>query len=145
MLATFSDHCSAMARRSFNATTGMLIIWLSDGVFGVNDVSSLIYMGILYAMMEKDLKRLLAYSTIEEGISSSRCELGAVWDLVVWVECPRDLRLRRGIERDGEAMRWKWETVWMPEEEEYVRTQDPIGRANLVIDGSDSQFYEQST
>ncbi|MDQ6713284.1 MAG: hypothetical protein M3Z28_08880 [Candidatus Dormibacteraeota bacterium] len=51
----------------------------------------------------------------------------------------------RGIERDGEAMRWKWETVWMPEEEEYVRTQDPIGRADVVIDGSDSQFYEQST
>src|SRR5947207_15418023 len=29
------------------------------------------------------------------------------WDLVVRIECPRDLRLRRGIQRDGEAMRWK--------------------------------------
>lgn len=82
---------------------------------------------------------------IVEGISSSRRELGAVWDLVVWVDCPRELRLRRGIERDGEAMRWKWETVWMPEEEEYVRTQDPIGRAHVVMDGSDPHFYEQST
>jgi uridine kinase len=83
-------------------------------------------------------------TVIVEGISSSRRELGAVWDLIVWVECPRDLRLRRGIERDGEAMRWKWETVWMPEEEEYVRTQGPIGRADLVIDGSDLQFYQQT-
>ena len=28
----------------------LLIIWLSDGVFGVNNVDSLIYMGILYAI-----------------------------------------------------------------------------------------------
>src|SRR6266851_10495038 len=33
LLATFSDHCSAMTRRSFNATTGMLIIWLSGTAF----------------------------------------------------------------------------------------------------------------
>lgn len=81
-------------------------------------------------------------TVIVEGISSSRRELGPIWDLVIWVECSRELRLRRGVERDGEALRWKWETVWMPEEEAYVRTQDPIGRANLVVDGSDAQFYE---
>jgi hypothetical protein len=28
----------------------LLVIWLSDGVFGVNNVDSLIYMGILYAI-----------------------------------------------------------------------------------------------
>jgi len=83
-------------------------------------------------------------TVIVEGISSSRCELGAVWDLVVWVDCPREMRLRRGIERDGEAMRWKWETVWMPAEEEYVRAQDPIGRADVVIDGGDPNLYERS-
>jgi hypothetical protein len=79
-----------------------------------------------------------------EGISSSRRELGAVWDLVVSVDCPRELPLRWGIERDGEAMRSKWETVWMPEEDEYVRAHDPIERADVVIDGSDPHFYEQS-
>jgi uridine kinase len=82
---------------------------------------------------------------IVEGISSSRLELGSVWDFVVWVECPRDLRLRRGIERDGEVLRWKWETVWMPEEEEYVRIQNPIARADVVVDGSDVRLYEQSS
>jgi uridine kinase len=81
-------------------------------------------------------------TVIVEGISSSRQELGQVWDLVIWVECSRELRLRRGVERDGEALRWKWETVWMPEEEAYVRTQHPIGRANIVVDGSDVHFYE---
>jgi hypothetical protein len=82
-------------------------------------------------------------TVIVEGISSSRLELGSVWDFVVWVECPRDLRLRRGIERDGEALRWKWETIWMPEEEEYVRSQDPVARADVVVDGSDPHVYEQ--
>jgi YD repeat-containing protein len=81
-------------------------------------------------------------TVIVEGISSSRLELGSVWDFVVWVECGRDLRLRRGIERDGEALRWKWETVWMPEEEEYVRSQDPVARADVVVDGSDPHVYE---
>jgi uridine kinase len=81
-------------------------------------------------------------TVIVEGISSSRQEVGQVWDLVIWVECSRELRLRRGVERDGEALRGKWETVWMPEEEAYVRTQDPIGRANIVVDGSDAHFYE---
>jgi uridine kinase len=81
-------------------------------------------------------------TAIVEGISSSRRELGAIWDFVVWVECPRELRLRRGLERDGEALRWKWETVWMPEEDAYVREQDPIGRANIVVDGSDAHFYD---
>ena len=84
-------------------------------------------------------------TVIVEGNSSYRCELGPAWDLVIWVECPSDLRLRRGIERDGEAMRWKWEKVWMPEEEEYVRAQNPIAGADVVIDGSDSDFYKQST
>jgi uridine kinase len=83
-------------------------------------------------------------TVIVEGISSSRQELGAIWDLAVWVECPRELRLRRGIERDGESLRWKWETVWMPEEEAYVRAQNPIGRADVIVDGSDANFYAKS-
>lgn len=33
LLAMFSDHCSVMARRSFNAMTGMVIIWLSGTPF----------------------------------------------------------------------------------------------------------------
>jgi uridine kinase len=81
-------------------------------------------------------------TVIVEGISSSRHELGPVWDLTIWVECSRELRLRRGIERDGEALRWKWETVWMPEEEAYVEAQNPIDRADVIVDGSDPTFYD---
>ena len=81
-------------------------------------------------------------TVVVEGISASRRELGPAWDFVIWVECPRELRLSRGIERDGEALRWKWETVWMPEEDAYVRAQDPISRADVIMDGSDAKFYD---
>jgi hypothetical protein len=119
LLAMFLGPCSAIARHSFNAMTGnadRLAEWHTVPAGG---------------------------TVIVEGISSSRLELGSVWDFVVWVECARDLRLRRGIERDGEALRWTWETLWMPEEEEYVRSQDPVARADVVVDGSDPHMYEQ--
>jgi cytidylate kinase len=38
---------------------------------------------------------------IVEGVSSMRKELGPYWDLAVWVTCSRELRLARGIARDG--------------------------------------------
>ena len=72
---------------------------------------------------------------IAEGVSISRTELGDPWDIKVWVECPYELRLARGIERDGEAMRDKWVNVWIPEEDLYVREQRPHERADYIVLG----------
>lgn len=74
---------------------------------------------------------------IAEGVSISRDELGDPWDIKVWVECPYDLRLERGIKRDGEATREMWVKVWMPEEERYVNEQHPDGRADFIVLGYD--------
>jgi uridine kinase len=73
---------------------------------------------------------------IVEGVSSMRDELGSYWDYGIWVDCPYGLRLRRGIERDGEAMRSQWVEVWMPEEDRYFREQRPDLKADLILDGS---------
>jgi uridine kinase len=54
----------------------------------------------------------------------------------VWVDAPRDVRLARGVERDGEEARRTWEDVWMPSEERYVERDDPVSCAHLVVDGS---------
>jgi uridine kinase len=78
----------------------------------------------------------VAGTLIVEGISSMLDELGAYWDFAVWVECPYELRLRRGVERDGEAMRPTWTDVWMPAEDAYVEAQRPDLRADVVVDGS---------
>ena len=73
---------------------------------------------------------------IVEGVSSMRDELGKYWDLAIWLDCPYDTRLRRGLERDGETMRSQWTDVWIPEEDAYFNAQRPDRKANLIIDST---------
>lgn len=72
---------------------------------------------------------------VVEGVYSTRCELADFYDYKIWVECPREIRLMRGIERDGEAMRGKWENQWMPEEDFYAANDKPKERADLIVEG----------
>ncbi len=72
---------------------------------------------------------------IAEGVSVTRTELGDPWDLKVWVEAPYELRLARGVERDGEAMRDVWVDHWMPQEDRYEKAQRPRDRADVVVLG----------
>lgn len=71
---------------------------------------------------------------IFEGVSSSCLAFSPFVDLKVWVKAPRELRLQRGLERDGEGARGLWEE-WMREEDKYVAREDPAGRADLVVRG----------
>ena len=77
-------------------------------------------------------------TVIVEGIYTSRRELAPLYDFRVWVDCPRDLRLRRGIERDGEESRARWERDWMPNEDRYVEEHRPNQTADLIVSGNDS-------
>jgi uridine kinase len=54
----------------------------------------------------------------------------------VWVDAPRDVRLERGVARDGEDSRATWENVWMPNELAYVERDAPVSCAHLVVDGT---------
>ena len=72
---------------------------------------------------------------IVEGVSATRQDLSDRWDLTVWVSTPRDLRLERGLARDGDAMRRQWLDVWMPEEDAYVAGERPAERADFIVDG----------
>ena len=73
-----------------------------------------------------------------EGVYTMRCELTNLYDLKIWVECPRAIRLARGIARDGEKARSIWEQDWMPKEDYYVKTHRPRERADLLMDGAAS-------
>ena len=73
---------------------------------------------------------------IVEGIYSSRRELASLYDLRIWVECPRDVRLSRGLARDGEGARGRWEEDWMPAEDRYVVEHRPWELADLIVDGA---------
>ncbi len=70
-----------------------------------------------------------------EGVCALHKLFREAYDLRVWVEAPRELRLARGIARDGEGARRIWEETWMPSEDRYVERDDPISAADLIVAG----------
>ena len=70
-----------------------------------------------------------------EGVSSSRSEFRPYLSFAIYIETDRDLRLKRGLERDGEAALPLWQQ-WMAEEDEYVLRDQPQKYADLVLSGS---------
>ncbi|HJP27200.1 MAG TPA: AAA family ATPase [Dehalococcoidia bacterium] len=73
---------------------------------------------------------------IIEGVTALRLDLREYWQVSVWVDCPRELRLERGVTRDGEHMRSKWADVWLPGEDAYFEHDRPRENAQYLIDGS---------
>jgi uridine kinase len=74
---------------------------------------------------------------VVEGVCALHRLFRDAYELRVWVEASRDVRLARGVARDGETSRSTWETRWMPMEDRYVERDDPVACAELVVDGSD--------
>ena len=73
---------------------------------------------------------------IIEGVTAMRMELREYWRISIWVDCPRELRLERGVERDGEAIRAKWVDEWMPGEDQYFSREKPWESTAFLFDGS---------
>lgn len=71
---------------------------------------------------------------IIEGVFSLSSELEKYYDIKIWVDCPSDIAMERGILRDGEEVRNKWVNEWLPSEKEYVATQNPKVKADFVVD-----------
>jgi uridine kinase len=76
-----------------------------------------------------------------EGVSASRARLAARLSAAVWVDAPAEVRLERGLERDGEDARPQWKR-WMREETAFFATDRPWARADLLVDGApDHRWY----
>jgi uridine kinase len=73
-------------------------------------------------------------AVIVEGVTASREAFRPYLAFSIWVETPRELRLARGLERDGEAMREQW-LAWMAAEDEYVDRERPQEHAEVVLAG----------
>jgi uridine kinase len=71
---------------------------------------------------------------ILEGVTASREAFRPWLTYSIWIEACRDLRLRRGLERDGEQARAQWER-WIAEENGYRLRERPDERADLVVSG----------
>ncbi len=68
-----------------------------------------------------------------EGCGSARRAVDAVATMRVWVEAAPELRLRRGLERDGEAALPHWRT-WMADEAAHFAREGTPGRADVRLD-----------
>lgn len=77
---------------------------------------------------------------IIEGVYATRQELAGMYDLKIWVNCPRETRIKRGIARDGEAARDMWENNWMIAEDMYVESHKPHEFADVIIDGTNNEI-----
>ena len=73
---------------------------------------------------------------VVEGVCALHRMFRDDYDVRVWVEAPYDVRLERGVARDGEASRRTWVERWMPSEDRYVERDDPIACAHVIVDGS---------
>ena len=70
-----------------------------------------------------------------EGVGSgtrAHADLGTV---LVWVDAPHDLRMTRGIDRDGEAFRVQWE-AWAESEQVVFEREGTRSRADVRVDGT---------
>lgn len=72
--------------------------------------------------------------TIVEGVSASRREWSDRLCFRIWVETPREERLRRGLERDGADARALWEG-WMATEDAFFAGDRPWERADEIVSG----------
>ena len=71
---------------------------------------------------------------ILEGCGSAPRAVDGRAVLIAWVEVPAELRLARGVARDGEQMRDHW-LRWMAEEAAEFAREGTRERADVVVDG----------
>jgi uridine kinase len=70
-----------------------------------------------------------------EGVGSGCRMQDDLIGVLVWVDAPYELRMRRGIERDGEAFAQRWK-AWAEAEAAVFADHCTRQRADLVVDGA---------
>lgn len=81
---------------------------------------------------------------ILEGVTCTRLAAAERLTYRIWVEAPRDLRLRRGLARDGETHRRLW-LDWMAAERQFFADDGTRARADLHVDGHPQVRHDQET
>jgi uridine kinase len=70
-----------------------------------------------------------------EGVSAARRAVAERLSLSIWIEAPTAVRLARGLDRDGQAMRGQWKQ-WMAEEATHYAKDQARERAGVIVDGA---------
>lgn len=67
-----------------------------------------------------------------EGVGSGATRFGALQTVLVWLEAPYDVRMARGLARDGDTFAPHWEQ-WAQDEAELFARERTRERADLVL------------
>jgi hypothetical protein len=96
--------------------------------------------------MSLDGWKTLAWAplVILEGVTCTRLAAANRLAYRIWVDAPEDLRLQRGLERDGTSHRQLWLT-WMDEEREFFATDGTRARADLRVIGHPTVPHDHET
>src|SRR5919204_5540766 len=74
---------------------------------------------------------------IVEGVSCASREPAKYASFVVWIDAPREVRLARGLARDGERARGRWER-WMEQERALFETEGTERLADVRVGGTEA-------
>jgi len=96
-----------------------------------------------YQRYDWNMDKLAEWHTVQptgliivEGVYSISNRLYNKYDIKIFVECNRELRLERGLERDGKCALDFWEQ-WMIREEKYFQEQKPRDKSDFIISGEE--------
>lgn len=70
-----------------------------------------------------------------EGVGAGSASVAELITTLVFVDAPHDLRMRRGLERDGNAFAPHWE-AWAAAETQRFTTDRTRERADVLVDGT---------
>ncbi|MHB1490724.1 MAG: uridine kinase family protein [Cellulomonas sp.] len=71
---------------------------------------------------------------VVEGCGSAPRAVDGWASLVVWIEAPREVRIARGVARDGAAVLEHW-IPWMAQEDAVFAVEGTRDRADVTVDG----------
>ena len=78
---------------------------------------------------------------IIEGVGACRSAWRDRLAMSIWIETPRDERLRRGLARDGDELEDFWRE-WMIAEDSYVDSEHPAEAVDVLVAGAVGREYD---
>jgi uridine kinase len=75
-----------------------------------------------------------------EGCGSGSARIRERASLVVWVEAPAELRLQRGVQRDGQALAPQWRE-WQTHEQAHFTADGTRAASDVIVDGVSGQIH----
>lgn len=75
---------------------------------------------------------------IIEGVGIFRPELMKYFDYTIWIDCPTNVAIQRGKDRDRYVHHNPndklWDTIWKKNDQEYIESYDPKNNADYILE-----------